>query len=121
MVSVVVKGTPQPWMLRNSHQQRTFTLQRGVHFLQDGFIFLDVLKNIKCADGIKFLREWDCPRIHLHQPCVRQSLRSKSQTLDKYLASEDLSFRIFLGDAGKNKTCSTANFKKRTEFGMVLA
>ncbi len=111
MVSVVVKGTPQPWMLRNSHQQRPFGLQRGVHFLQDGFIFLDVLKNIKCADGIKFLREWDCPRIHLHQPCIRQSLRSKSQTLDKYLASENLSFRIFLGDAGKYKTRSTANFE----------
>ncbi len=121
MVSVIVKGTPQPWMLRNSHQQRTFRLQRGVHLLQDGFIFLDVLKNIKCTDGIKFLREWNCPGIHLHEPCVRQSLRSESQTLDKYLASENLSFRIFSGDAGKNKTRSTANFQKRAEFGMVLA
>ncbi|CDZ26746.1 Hypothetical protein, partial CDS, partial [Neorhizobium galegae bv. officinalis] len=73
MVSVVVKGTPQPWMLRNSHQQRPLGLQGGVHFLQDGLIFLDVLKNIKCADSIKFLREWDRPRIHLHQPCIRQS------------------------------------------------
>jgi len=112
---MIVHCTPKPTMLRHGEQKQAARLQRTLDLFQHGFVFFDMLNNIKSADSVKFFPKRNFPRIHLQKFSPGNPFRRKGEAFCKNLTADQTKGRKTAGNALQHKSGATADFHKRCD------
>ncbi len=112
MASVLIDCAPQPGMLGDSKYHQALWLQRLVNLSKGTFIFLDVFKDIKSTNHIKFINKRNMTCIHLHEIYIWQSLCGEREAGSKNLTAKYFRPRKTICDPIQDETSSTSDFKK---------